>query len=269
MFENWQHVIKHDFFHYLKVPHFVRDDSLDYFEEELALMCQAICEHFEVDINEQKLSQAIATYDDIQAKLKKLYELRERSDPAVSGAEVMRIICTGSSMRGEDFNALLDKILAEKAAAKLPASRARMILLGSATDEIDLVADMESQGAFIATDALCFGSRSFWSKSGESTEPVRLLAEKYLSNLFCPRMFAEYDKRREFILQTAERANVDGAVIVYNKFCDLHGVEAVSLRMDLEKNGIPVLVLEKDYGSKADSGRIKTRVQAFLERIGG
>jgi benzoyl-CoA reductase/2-hydroxyglutaryl-CoA dehydratase subunit BcrC/BadD/HgdB len=43
----------------------------------------------------------------------------------------------------------------------------------------------------------------------------------------------------------------------------------VSLRMDLEKNGIPVLVLEKDYGSKADTGRIRTRVQAFLEKIGG
>jgi benzoyl-CoA reductase subunit C len=269
MFENWQHVVNHDFFHYLKVPHFVREDSLNYFEEELNLMCQAICEHFEVDINDETLARAIDTYDDIQIKLKRLYDLREQRPPALSGAEIMKIICTGSSMRGEDFSEMLDKVIEEKIEATLPAYRARMILLGSATDEIDLVDEMEKQGAFIATDALCFGSRSFWRKSGSSENPVRLLAEKYLSNLFCPRMFTEYDKRRDYVLETAERAEVDGAVIVYNKFCDLHGVEAVSLRQDLEKHGIPVLVLEKDYGSKADTGRIKTRVQAFLERIGG
>jgi benzoyl-CoA reductase subunit C len=269
MFENWQHVMKYDFFHYLKVPHFVRGDSLDYFEEELALMRQAICEHFEVGIDDNALTRAIETYDDIQTKLKKLYALREQPEPAVTGAEVMKIICTGSSMRGEDFNNMLDGVLAEKAGARLPSYRARMILLGSATDEIDLVEDMENQGAFIATDALCFGSRSFWRSSGSESDPIKLLAEKYLSNLFCPRMFTEYEKRRDFILEAAGRAGVDGAVIVYNKFCDLHGVESVSLRMDLEKNGIPVLVLEKDYGSKADTGRIRTRVQAFLEKIGG
>jgi benzoyl-CoA reductase/2-hydroxyglutaryl-CoA dehydratase subunit BcrC/BadD/HgdB len=38
--------------------------------------------------------------------------------------------------------------------------------------------------------------------------------------------------------------------------------------MDLEKDGIPVLQLEKEYGAKADFGRIRTRVQAFLEKIG-
>jgi len=269
MFENWQHVKGYEFFHYLKVPHFVREDSLDYFEEELSLMRQAISKYFGVDITDEALLKAIKTYDEIQGKLKKLYALREQARPAVTGAEVMQIICTGSSLRGEDFGALLTGILEEKANASVPPYRARLMLLGSATDEIDLVREMEAQGALIATDALCFGSRSFWARTGGKGDPVRLLAERYLSHLFCPRMFTEYQERWDYILETARRANVDGAVIVYNKFCDLHGVEAVSQRMDLEKNGIPVLVLEKDYGSQADTGRIKTRVQAFLERIGG
>jgi benzoyl-CoA reductase/2-hydroxyglutaryl-CoA dehydratase subunit BcrC/BadD/HgdB len=65
-----------------------------------------------------------------------------------------------------------------------------------------------------------------------------------------------------------KRANVDGVVLVHNKFCDVHGVDNVQLRMGLEKQGVPVLQLEKDYGAKADIGRMKTRVQAFLERIG-
>jgi benzoyl-CoA reductase/2-hydroxyglutaryl-CoA dehydratase subunit BcrC/BadD/HgdB len=82
-------------------------------------------------------------------------------------------------------------------------------------------------------------------------------------------MFDDYQARLDFTMDAARRAKVDGAVLVYNKFCDLHGVENVRLRMDMEKEGIPVLVLEKEYGAGADIGRIKTRVQAFLERIGG
>jgi len=41
------------------------------------------------------------------------------------------------------------------------------------------------------------------------------------------------------------------------------------LKKDLEEDGIPVMELERQYGPLADAGRIRTRVQAFLERIGG
>lgn len=268
MFENWQYVKEYDFFLYLKVPHFLRDDSLKYFVEELGLMRQAISEHFEVEITDDKIRESIDVYDRVQEKLKELYQLREKVPPAVTGAEVMQVICTGSSMRGEDFEAFLDEYLAEKRGASVPAYKARIIIMGSATDEVDLIEDIEATGALIAADALCYGSRSFWNREGESGDPMNLLAERYLGHLFCPRMFTDYDRRRDFILDTAQQAKVDGAIITYNKFCDLHGVESVSLRSDLEKAGIPVLVLEKDYGSKADTGRIKTRVQAFLERLG-
>ena len=268
MFENWQHVKAYDFFHYLKVPHFLREDSLEYFVEELALMRDAISEFFGADITDDKLREAIDTQDEVNGKLKQLYALREKVPPAVSGAEVTQVLCTGSSMMGKDFSAMLDEVLKEKAGAKAPDYKARLIMLGSATDEIDLMADIESTGALIAADALCFGSRAFWTREGESGDPLHLLAERYLGHLFCPRMFTDYDRRIAYILDTAKRAGVDGAIITYNKFCDLHGVEAVSQRADLEKAGIPVLVLEKDYGSQADTGRIKTRVQAFLERLG-
>jgi len=82
-------------------------------------------------------------------------------------------------------------------------------------------------------------------------------------------MYGEYARRRDFILQAARRARVDGIVYLYNKFCDLHGVDSALLRRDLEREGIPVLVLEKEYSARADLGRVKTRIQAFLERIGG
>ncbi|MHB8781686.1 MAG: 2-hydroxyacyl-CoA dehydratase subunit D, partial [Candidatus Geothermincolia bacterium] len=269
MFENWIYAKKQEFFHYLKVPHFVRSDSLDYFAGELFLMRKAISEHFGVDISDADITEAIRVRDEVNTKLKALYDLRQRPEPGISGSEFLAIINTGSSMMSRDYSKLLDEVLAEKADTRLTGYRARLILAGAATDEVELLEEIEAQGGLVVADTLCFGSRVFWNKRGSSEELLPMLAEGYLSNLFCPRMYAEYDRRRDHTLQMAEQAGVQGAIVVYNKFCDLHGVDSVSVRMDLEKSGLPVLVLEKEYGSSADIGRIKTRVQAFLERIGG
>jgi benzoyl-CoA reductase/2-hydroxyglutaryl-CoA dehydratase subunit BcrC/BadD/HgdB len=81
-------------------------------------------------------------------------------------------------------------------------------------------------------------------------------------------MFDDYARRQRNILETVQRGAAEGVILMHNQFCDLHGVENTRLRIDLEREGIPTLVLEKEYGAASDLGRIKTRVQAFLERIG-
>ena len=64
-----------------------------------------------------------------------------------------------------------------------------------------------------------------------------------------------------------QEADVKGVILENIKFCDLHGTENALIKKDLEKEGIPVIELERQYGPLADAGRLKTRVQAFLERL--
>ena len=147
--------------------------------------------------------------------------------------------------------------------------RARILFGGSATDETDFVGAIESIGGLVVADSLCYGSRAFWNREPKTDgDPFKVLAKMFLENLLCPRMFEEYHARRDFVLAAVERARVDGVILAHNKFCDVHGIDNVALRIDIEKKGIPVLQLEKEYGAAADLGRMKTRVQAFLERIG-
>ena len=82
-------------------------------------------------------------------------------------------------------------------------------------------------------------------------------------------MAGEYSTRLAFVKDQIERAGVKGVILEHIKFCDLHGTDNALLKRDLEKEGIAVLELERQYGPLADAGRIRTRVQAFLERIGG
>ena len=269
MFENWQYVKGFDFFHYLKVPHIVTKDAMEYFEGEVELYRKAIGEYFEVEITDGELLAMMERYDLIRDRLRALYELREREEPGLTGAEALSVILLGSAVPADVFLDLLDRVIEERRDTEISGYRARLILCGAATDEIDFVREIESVGGLVVTDALCYGSRAFWTveRKGEK-DPVKELAHMYLENLLCPRMFDDYYSRRDYVLTAVSRANVDGAILVHNKFCDVHGVDNVQLRMDLEKNDIPVLQLEKEYGAKADLGRIKTRVQAFLEKIG-
>jgi len=269
MFENWQYVKKLDFFHYLRVPHVTDEDSLAYFEEDLRLTGKAVQEHFGVEITDQKLWEAIETQNRIREKLLAVYRMREREQPALTGVEALSLFLLGTAVAAKEFERILDRVIAEREGHRIAGTRARLLLGGSATDEIEFVGVIEDLGGHVVTDFLCYGSRAFWEvgeRSGD--DPYRELAEVYLKNLLCPRMIEDFPRRRDLVLSSVERAGADGVILVHNKFCDVHGVDNVQLRLALEKEGIAVLQLEKEYGGKADLGRMKTRVQAFMERIG-
>jgi len=271
MFENWQHVRKLDFFHYLKVPHIITEDGIEYFAEELELFRQALGELSGRAVTDQALVDAVVQANRVRSKLGRVMAQRRRTRPALTGAEALALYLLEATLPPDVFEGQLDALLDELPNRQLAKPRARLLLGGAATDEIGLVEQMEDLGALIVADTLCFGSRVTWKLElpEDRTQLLPSMARAYLEHLLCPRMFDDYPMRLEYLLDAAKEADIDGVVLVYNKFCDLHGVESVRLGRDLEKLGIPVLVLEKEYGAGADEGRIRTRVQAFLERIGG
>lgn len=268
MFENWQYVSPSPFFHYVKVPHQTNDDAMEYYVEELSLFKQAIEQHFGVEITEDALRNAIRKQEDIRDRLRTIYGMREGESPSFTGAEALALFLLASAVPYEDFIELADRAIEERDGTGVSGYRARLMLCGAATDELELIHEIEDVGGLIVTDSLCYGARAFWSPVRTDGDPVKALADVYLKDMLCPRMYEDFPRRRDFVLDAVEKASADGVVVMNNKFCDVHGVDNVQLRLDLEKRGIPVLQLEKEYGARADIGRIRTRVQAFLERIG-
>lgn len=269
MVENWQYARGFDFFHYLKVPHLTDESSLAFFTEELALFRQAMANFTGRTVSDNDLFAEIERQERIRGKLRTVYQIRERQQPGLTGVEALKVFLAGTALPPEAFEDLLDRVIRERSHHDVGPFRARLLLGGSATDEVDFVHDMEDLGGLVVSDMLCFGSRAFWQHTPQMNgSPEEILARLYLKNLVCPRMFDEFPARRAYLTEAVRRARVDGVVLVHNKFCDIHGVDNVQLRLALEKAGVPVLQLEKDYGAKADAGRMRTRVQAFLEQIG-
>jgi benzoyl-CoA reductase/2-hydroxyglutaryl-CoA dehydratase subunit BcrC/BadD/HgdB len=60
--------------------------------------------------------------------------------------------------------------------------------------------------------------------------------------------------------------NVNAVILFIYKYCDPYGFEVPSIKDFIESAGTPVLYLEDEY-STSTLGRVKTRVEAFLEMI--
>jgi benzoyl-CoA reductase subunit C len=256
------------YYEFFSVPHKAVDYSIDYYAEELKEMIATIEAHFKVDITEESLQKSIKLYNTGRKLLRKLDELRYLNKVAISGEDALSILIASHAIPREDFNIILKKILAGlDKAQSVSDGKKRLMLIGSASDDIDFIRVIEDAGAIVVADTVCFGSRLHASLVKEKEEPVHALAAHYLNNSICPRMLGYYKDRRAFIRDIIKKAAVDGIILQNVRFCDLHGSENGVLERDFEAEGIPCMRLEREYGPLVETGRIRMRVDAFMERI--
>lgn len=256
------------FFHYFGVPHKVTDYSLKWSHEEALKLKQKIEEHFGVKITDEALKSAIRVYNESRRLLIQLDKLRAGDDLVMTGEDALAIIMAASAMPRDEYNKLLRQTLAQMEDLKTPiAGRKRLMLVGSVNDDLEFMKVIEDCGAVIVADTLCFGSRSYSDLTEEDGDPLFALTKRYLNHAYCPRMFGYYKERLKNIMDRARKAKVDGIILQNIRFCDLHGSENGIFERDLEKEGIPCMRMEREYGPLTESGRVKMRIDAFLERI--
>jgi bzd-type benzoyl-CoA reductase N subunit len=269
-YDNWKAKNPRPFMYMLPVPHKLFTEGRQWFKEEVTMLKEAVEEHFGVKITPDKLTEAVTTYNETRRLLKKLYDLRTSDNPPFTGTEVQTILSAGATMPKTEFNRLLSDLLEEvETRPKGSNGKVRLLVAGSMMDDIEFIENVEDLGAVVVTDALCFGAKGFWDLTEETGDPFENLVDRYYNHAPCPRMAGEYSTRMDFVKGQIERARVKGVILEHIKFCDLHGTDNALLKKDLEKEGIATIEIERQYGPLADAGRIRTRIQAFLERIGG
>ncbi len=254
----------------ISVPHSITDYGRSWYREEICNIKDKIEEHFGAVITDGDLTEAIIACNETQRLQKRLYELRRADTPPITGSQSLSVLVADGSMPKYEYNRLLRALIEQLETARgVTGYEHRLMISGSVIDNPAMLAIIEDTGALVVTDTLCFGaSRSFGVPTREDGDPLDALADRYYKQVLCPRMFESYPERFDSALELAKQAEVDGVILQSIRNCDLHGIDNAMLQKDFEKAGIPVLVMEREYDALADAGRIKTRVQAFLERIG-
>jgi benzoyl-CoA reductase subunit C len=142
----------------------------------------------------------------------------------------------------------------------------RLMILGSEDDDTEFVRMVESVGATIVTDEHCTGTRYFWNTvPTEGDSPWDRLSRRYIERPPCPTKDWPEHRRIPHITQMAKDWNIQGAIVVQQKFCDPHEIDIPIIRRALKDEGIETLFLEFDV--TVPVGQFRVRVEAFLEML--
>jgi benzoyl-CoA reductase subunit C len=254
--------------HYFSMYHMLGEASREWFRLEMERLIRYLEESFSIEVSEDDLRRSVAVYNRSRRLMEQLDELRKQDPPPLSGAEYLRIVLAGMSMPRERFNDRLEALLPSlKERASLEAGRPRLLIVGGACDLPEFIEFIESKGATIVADGLCFGTRHYRGEiDADAGALLPAIADRYVDRIACPAIINGFEQSYHALQQMIGDWGVDAVVCARLKFCDHWGGQRKMLEEELRSQGVPLLDLEREY-STAGSGQIATRVQAFLEML--
>lgn len=270
IYDNWRRQVKTPFIEVVSLPKKSGEIQVDWHRKELQNLREALGKHFEVEITDDRLWDAIRLHNETRRLQRQLYDLRKRDNPPITGAEALAVTVAGTAMPGQRYNELLKGLLEELGESKGKGDyEARLMIAGSILDSPACVEIIEEQGGLVVTDSLCYGSRLCWKDVDEGAkDPIEALARYYVADRpSCPRAVDDQPRRSQFVRDMVRDFRVDGVIGERLAFCDMWLLEHYMLNADLKDEGIPFLKLEREY-TMSGAGQMATRVQAFVESIG-
>jgi len=276
-YDIWKYNLGLPYNHFLNVPHSCDEPSLEFFRAMLGIFRKSLEKFTSKEISDDSLVQVIGLYNKNRALTRELYELRKSDPPLISGVEMTKVLVAAMSLPVEECNPLLSSVIQEvKARTDTPARKsARIMVVGAQVDDTALIEIIEENDASVVIDDLCTGTKIYWPDVDVGGDPISSLAERYLTRIMCPRTYREktgtyqeyLEERFGHIGRFIKDYKVDGVILYIYKYCDPYGFEVPATKSYIESLNIPVLYLEDEY-SMSSIGRLKTRVQAFLELMG-
>lgn len=254
---------------FLSVPRKQTEKHYPWYREEVLNIKRGIEGQFGVSITNSDISDAIRLHNEARKKLIELNELRMEDPPRIKGSEVLALAVASQVMPRAEFIKLADEFIGEVKDAPAPKEkpRARVVVMGGELDEPKFLEVIESMGAAVVGDSVCFGTRYFDELVREAGDPMEALARHTFFNVPCSRMVGGFPERFEYVQRLVTQCRADGVIFQRMKFCDPWGVEAHNMLRRYKLNDGHILVLEREYGVVA-TGQVKTRVQAFMEAMG-
>jgi len=272
----WQYTLNLPYSHFINMPHGTDDSSLEFYKAELNTFRKSLGKFAGGEISARSLKEAVQLYNQNRARVRELYQLRKSNPPLISGVELVKTLVAAVSLPVDEATELIGGVIDEvKQRKAVSTPRPRLMVVGAQVDNAAFIDLVEESGAWVVADDLCPGARESLADVNVTADPLDGIAERYLRRVYCGRTYRErkgsYDEYMEerfgHIARSVKDFGVDGVVLYIYKYCDPFGFEVPEIKSYLEAQGVPVLYVEDEY-SMSTIGRLRTRVQAFLELLG-
>jgi benzoyl-CoA reductase subunit C len=265
-FTSWDIHIPTDYSYYLPHPmHVQSPHAIPYLREELVKFKESIENWIGRTITDEDLKRGIELMNTNRNLMQQVYELRKGVNPPLNGLEAMFMVVSSQTTDKHDHNKALESLLQQLPARNTGEPGERLMILGSEDDDTEFISMVEDLGATFVTDDHCTGTRYFQEEVDPTGDPLTAIAERYVKRVPCPSKDWPQRTRLDHIVQMAKDYEVQGAILIQQKFCDPHELDIPIIKETLEKIGLSTLFLELDV--TVPIGQFKTRVEAFLEII--
>ncbi len=222
------------------------------------------------EVTPAALRESISLYNRNRALLRELTAVRKAKPGLISAQNVADVITASMLMPKAEHNRLLEELLRglkqQSAAERVGVP---LVLCGFLCDRpypgiLDLLSELGGQ---VVADDLWTGSRYVSTDVPEIGDPLEALVDQLMSTVPCSTKHNGDHWIGDYVMQLVEQGGARGVVIMPVKYCEPVGFDYPDLKDMLSERGIPHLLLETDEAQSLSQAR--TRIQAFLEMIGG
>ncbi len=263
------------FYEYLEVPMKDDDNGLNlYVSECRKKILNSLHEHFDIDVSDETLKEAVERHNKMCRIISELGEFRKEDNPCITGYEFHIItmctyVCPHELLLGKLEETLEEVKHREK--DEKNKYRARVVVVGSEVDDVDMIRLIEESGALVVADRFCFGSLPGREEIilNDKEDILTQICAHYMHSCMCPRHMnlAKFNRRKEYVNELFKAYHADGIIYEQMKFCDPWAYERMTgTHMMRDEYNYPVLSIDRPY-AVGNSGQIRTRVQAFVESI--
>ena len=255
------------------VPYMTDESSLKYFKLELQNLKEKLEDIIGEKISDEKLSKSIKKYNDFKKKLSQVNDLE------ILGSEKLKII-QKAILYGPTFQPDLEKFI-EVVKTRPPQnlSLSKDILFTGCSIFINdnLIDLIEEGGGNIVYFDTWIGNQYYSQLIDDdlinsNKDPLDLLVLRFKNNIYGDHIVPNFLQQKVSLIEnisqnytkkTGKKLGVFNHII---KFCDHISLISSFLKNELQKKGIQVLNLERDY-SRANRGQLSTRIEAYLEMM--
>ena len=253
-------------------PYSKNENSLKYFKLELLDFKEQIEMIMGKEITDEKLLESIKRYNNFKLKLLELNSLN------VSGSKKLQMIQIAMLYGPNSIEKISEFIEQNKQNQQKLNNLKNVILTGCSIFLNDSLIELieEAGGNVVFFDTWIgnhYYSQIFDNETLNSiSNPYDLLVERFKRNKLSDHSipnFLEYKVNQILEINNIYKEKKGQQLGVINhiiKFCDHFSMLSTYFKEILQKKGIQVLNLERDY-SRANRGQLSTRIEAFLEMM--
>jgi benzoyl-CoA reductase, subunit C len=246
----WKLLYPEAYVRYIDVPQTPDTGAAaDFWESELRRLVHDLGEVSGHHPTDAELRTSVELYNETRAMVRALYTARRERPWDVPTEELYVLLRAGEVIPADEFIAMARAYLAAvEAEPKRPRDNSRVVVVGAFCEQppLGLIMSIERAGCYIVDDDFLLGNRFLMRDVPLDGDPVRALAEAFVSNDQHTSVLFESDPlgKKRLMKDRVAVANADGIIFATPSFCDPALLDQPMLRAGAEKASIPCIAFK-------------------------